>query len=63
MAEWHYRIHRMKLPLDAELDNQIEEVLQEYGTKGWELVQVFQRHTVPEDPICRLIFKSEKTLD
>jgi hypothetical protein len=53
----------MKLPHDAELDNQIEEVLQEYGTKGWELVQVLQRHSVPEDPMCRLIFKSEKTLD
>jgi hypothetical protein len=53
----------MQLSHDAELDNQIEEVLQEYGTKGWELVQVWQRHTVPEDPICRLIFKSEKTLD
>jgi hypothetical protein len=53
----------MKLPLDAELDNQIEEVLQEYGTKGWELVQVLQRHSIPEDPICHLIFKSEKTLD
>ena len=63
MAEWHYQIHRMKLPLDAELDNQIEEVLQEYGTKGWELVQVFQRRTVPEDPTYRLIFKSQKTLD
>ena len=63
MAGRQYRIHRMKLPHDAELDNQIEEVLQEYGTKGWELVQVLQRHTVPEDPTCRLIFKSEKTLD
>jgi len=53
----------MQLSHDAELDNQIEEVLQEYGTKGWELVQVFQRRTVPEDPTYRLIFKSQKTLD
>jgi hypothetical protein len=63
MAEWQYRIHRIPLLHDAELDNQIETILEEYGTKGWELVQVFQRHTVPEDPFCRLIFKSEKTLD
>jgi hypothetical protein len=63
MAEWQYRIHRIPLLHDAELDNQIETILEEYGMKGWELVQVFQRHTVPEDPVCRLIFKSEKTLD
>ena len=63
MAEWRYRIHRVELLKEAELDNQIEDILQDYGTKGWELVQVWQRQRVPEDPICRLIFKSEKTLD
>lgn len=63
MAEWQYRIHRIELLHDADLDNQIEDVLQEYGTKGWELVQVLHRHKVPEDPIYRLIFKTEKTLD
>lgn len=63
MAEWQYQIHRIELRADADLDNQIETVLRDYGTKGWELVQVLHRHSVPEDPIYRLIFKTEKTLD
>ena len=63
MAEWQYQIHRIELQPDADLDNQIVNVLQDYGTKGWELVQVLHRHRVPEDPIYRLIFKTEKTLD
>jgi hypothetical protein len=63
VAEWQYRIHRVELLNEAELDNQIEDILQDYGTKGWELVQVLQRQRVPEDPTYRLIFKSEKTLD
>lgn len=63
MAEWQYRIHRIELEHDADLDNQIVNVLQDYGTKGWELVQVLHRHSAPEDPTYRLIFKTEKTLD
>jgi hypothetical protein len=63
VAEWQYRIHRIELPHDADFDNQVENVLQDYGTKGWELVQVLHRQTVPEDPMYRLIFKTEKTLD
>jgi hypothetical protein len=53
----------MELLHDRDLDDQIENVLQEYGTKGWELVQVLHRNKVPEDPIYRLIFKTEKPLD
>jgi hypothetical protein len=63
MAEWQYQIHRIELLRDADLDHEIEKVLQEYGTRGWELVQVLHRNKVPEDPIYRLIFKTEKTLD
>jgi hypothetical protein len=63
VAEWQYRIHRSELQHDADLDNQIVNVLQDYGTKGWELVQVLHRHRVPESPIYWLIFKTEKTLD
>jgi hypothetical protein len=61
VAEWLYRIHRIEVPLDADLDDQIEKVLLDYGTKGWELVQVLHRQ--PGDPIYRLIFKAEKPLD
>lgn len=63
MAEWQYRIQRIELRPDVDLDDQIKTVLQDYGKKGWELVQVLQRHSVPEDPIYRLIFKTEKPLD
>ena len=63
MAEWQYQIHRIELLSDTDLDNQIEQVLHEYGTKGWELVQVLHPLKVPEDPIYRLIFKIEKPLD
>lgn len=63
MAEWQYQIHHIELKDEADLDNQLNDVLQEYGTKGWELVQVLHRHKTPEDPIYRMIFKTEKTLD
>jgi len=63
VAAWQYRIHRIELQHDADLDGQIAGVLEDYGRKGWELVQVLHRHRVPEDPIYRLIFKTEKTLD
>ena len=60
MAEWLYRIHRMELRQDADCDDEIEKVLEEFGAQGWELVQVLHRHQVPEDPIYRFIFKIEK---
>ena len=63
MAEWQYQIHRIELLHDADLDDQIAKVLHDYGTKGWELVQVLHPHNVPEDSIYRLIFKIEKPLD
>ena len=62
MAEWKYQIHRIELLQDADLDDQIEKVLGEYGAQGSELVQVLHRHRVPEDPIFRLIFKIEKPI-
>jgi hypothetical protein len=52
--------YSIELLRDADLDDQIENVLHDYGINGWELVQVLHRHKVPEDPIYRLIFKSEQ---
>ena len=63
MAEWNYQIHRIEVRPDADLDDQIKVVLQDYGAKGWELVQVLHPLKEPEDPVYRLIFKAEKTLD
>jgi hypothetical protein len=63
MAQWQYRIHRIELLHDADLDHRLEDTLEEYGSKGWELVQVLHRHKTPEDPVYRVIFKTEKTMD
>lgn len=63
MAEWLYHIHRVEVPPEVDPDERIESVLRDYGTKGWELVQVLHGHKEPPDPIYRLIFKTEKPLD
>jgi hypothetical protein len=63
VAVYQYRIHRVEVMPNGNLDDQIKTVLDDYGAKGWELVQVLHRHQEPEDPIYRLIFKIEKPLD
>jgi Domain of unknown function (DUF4177) len=60
VAEWQYRIERIELKPDAEPDAQLEKVLQEYGQQGWELVQVLHGQEAPDNPKCRLIFKTER---
>ena len=60
MAEWKYRIERIELKPDAESDAQLEKILQDYGQQGWELVQVLHGQEAPDNPRCRLIFKTER---
>ena len=60
MDEWQYRIERIELKPDAEPDAQLETVLEEYGQQGWELVQVLHGLVAPDNPRCRLIFKTER---
>ena len=60
MAEWKYRIERIELKPEAEPDAQLEMILQEYGQEGWELVQVLHGQEAPDNPRCRLIFKTER---
>ena len=60
MAEWKYRIERIELKPDAEPDAQLETILEEYGRQGWELVQVLHGKGAPDNPRCRLIFKTER---
>ena len=62
VAEWQYRIERMELRPDPDLDAQLEKILQEYGQEGWELVHVLQGRETSDNSICRLIFKTEKPL-
>ena len=61
MSVWLYQIHPIELPSGIDLDNQIQKVLREYGTRGWELVQVLDG-SVTGDRTYRLIFKTEKPL-
>lgn len=61
MSVWLYRIHRVELPSNTDLDEQIEKVLRDYGTRGWELAQVL-RGSPADDRTYRLIFKTEKPL-
>lgn len=60
MAQFQYQVHRIELLPNADLDDQLEKVLVDYGMKGWELVQILHRDKTPDDPIYRLILKSEK---
>lgn len=60
MAEWQYRIEPIELKPDAEPDAQLETILEEYGKQGWELVQVLHGQGAPDNPRCRLIFKTER---
>ena len=62
MAEWQYRIERMELKPETDLDTELEKILQEYGQQGWELVQVLRVQETLDNSMCRLIFKTEKPL-
>ena len=62
MAEWVYEIHRLDARSELDLDSQLQAILQQYGSKGWELVQVLPGQTVTGDAY-RLIFKSQKPID
>ena len=56
MAEWLYEIRQ----LSSVTDEQLEEVLQEQGAKGRELVQVLPLGEPPDVGRYRLIFKLQK---
>ena len=61
MAQFKYQIHRIEVQPDTDFYAQLQKVLDEYGMDGWELVQIMHRDKVSEDPIYRLILKTEKT--
>jgi hypothetical protein len=50
VPQWQYQIHLIELLQDADFDDEVEKVLEEYGARGWELGQVLHRHKVPEEP-------------
>ena len=60
MAEWQYQVHRFSLEAGIDFDEQIQATLTEFGSKGWELVEVLEPKT--ESDMYRLIFKTAKPL-
>jgi hypothetical protein len=63
VAKGQYRIHRIEIRHDADLDNRIASVLEDYGTKGLGVSSGIHGPRVPEDPIYRLILETEQTLE
>ena len=61
MAEWQYQIQRVELESDNDFDQQLASSLEQYGAKGWELVEVLPQQDRPG--VYRLIFKAPKPLD
>ena len=61
MAEWQYQIHRVELESGNDLDQRLQNALEQYGAKGWELVEVVPQQDRPN--LYRLIFKAPKPLD
>jgi hypothetical protein len=61
MAEWQYQIQRVELRSGSDFDQELEKALQQYGARGWELVEVLPQHDSPS--VYRLIFKAPKPLD
>jgi hypothetical protein len=61
MAEWQYQIHRVELESGSDFDQQLENALEQYEVKGWELVEVLPQQDHPN--VYRLIFKAPKPLD
>lgn len=61
MAEWQYQIHRVDVGSPSDSDLELEKTLEQFGAKGWELVEILTQHGSPNE--YRLIFKSPKPLD
>ena len=61
MAEWQYEIHRVEFGPGNQFDEELEKTLEQYGAKGWELVEVLPQQD--NAGVYRLIFKSPKPLD
>jgi hypothetical protein len=61
MAEWQYQIQRVELESGPDFDQQLARTLEQYGAKGWELVEVLPQQD--NQNVYRFIFKAPKPLD
>ena len=59
MAQWQYKTFCTELKRSVDFDEELRKILQDYGTKGWELVQVLQPQN---DPSYHLVFKTQRSL-
>jgi hypothetical protein len=47
MAQWQYATIDAELESGVDFDEELHRILDEYGMKGWELVQVLQPKAIP----------------
>jgi hypothetical protein len=59
MAQWQYKTFCTELKRSVDFDEELRKILQDYGTKGWELVQVLQPQN---NPSYHLVFKTQRSL-
>jgi hypothetical protein len=57
MAQWQYKTFCTELNSSVDLDDELRKILQDYGMKGWELVQVLQPQN---DTRYHLVFKTRR---
>ena len=59
MARWQYKTLSTELNRSVDFDEELQKILQDYGMKGWELVQVLQPQN---DTRYHLVFKTQMSL-
>ncbi len=59
MAQWQYSTFSTELNRSVDFDEELRKILEDYGMKGWELVQVLQSRN---DTRYHLVFKTERPL-
>lgn len=57
MAQWQYKTFTTELNSSVDVDEELRRILQDYGMKGWELVQVLQPKN---DTRYHIVFKTQR---
>jgi hypothetical protein len=59
MAQWQYSTMCTEIDRSVDFDGELKKILQDYGMRGWELVQVLQPQ---DDRRYHLVFKTQRPL-
>lgn len=59
MAQWQYATFCTDLNRGPNFDEELRKILEDYGMRGWELVQMLQPK---DDTRYHLVFKTERSL-